>query len=87
VAAVIAKAMVPVSMPPPGRSARVVQPAALFAGEGAADDELGHRGDVAQLEQVAVHEVVPVVLADLFLEHRDAPRGALEARSERTMPT
>ncbi len=56
-----------------------VQPAALVPGGGAAHDELGDGGDVAQLEQVAGDEVLPVVLADLFLEEGDAAGGAAQA--------
>ena len=42
----------------------VVQAAALLAGERAGHDELGDVSDVAELQHVAVHQVVPVVLLD-----------------------
>src|SRR5687767_7531856 len=57
----------------------VVQAAALAAAGGRRDDEPGHGRDVTELEQVAVDQVLPVVLADLFLEQRDAPRRAPQA--------
>src|SRR5215467_10822063 len=50
---------------------RVVQAAALLPAAGAGDDELGNGRDVAQLDQVAGEEEVPVVLADLVLEESD----------------
>src|SRR5262249_59538756 len=64
-------------VPYPGRIGlrvidRVVQAAALLAALRAGDDQLGDRGDVAQLGQVAGQQHVPVVLADLLLEERDA---------------
>src|SRR5690242_2816658 len=60
--------------------AREVQAPALMAAGRALDDELGHRGDVPELEEVAGHEVLPVVLGDLLLEEGDAPGRATEAR-------
>src|SRR5579859_1788272 len=57
-----------------------VKAAALLARRRALDDELRDAGDVAQLEQVARDEVLPVVLRDLLLEQRDAARRAREAR-------
>ena len=66
----------------------VVQAAALAAEAAHDDDELGDGRDVAQLEQVARDEVLPVVLADLLLRAArcGAPRGSRRL-SERTMPT
>src|SRR5439155_13825246 len=58
---------------------RVVESAALAAAAGRDDDQLRHGRDVAQLDQVAGHDDVAVVLADLLLQERDARAGAGEA--------
>ena len=50
----------------------VMQATALFARACATDDQLGHVGDVSELQHVAIDEVRPVVLANLLLQHRDA---------------
>src|SRR5690606_10474755 len=57
----------------------VVQAAALLALLGGADDQLGHQGEVAQLDQVAADLVVAVVLVDLPHQHLDAVLRPLQA--------
>src|SRR5690242_18079518 len=59
--------------------ARVVQAAALVTRHRALDDELRHGRDVAELEEIARDEILPVVLGDLFLQERDAPLGPAQA--------
>ena len=64
------------------RGSRCVQwsPRLSLPRGGALDDELRDGGDVPELEQVARHEVLPVVLGDLLLQERDAAGGAAQAR-------
>jgi len=50
----------------------VMQPTTFFARACATDDQLGHVRNVSQLQHVAIDQVRPVVLANLFLQHRDA---------------
>src|ERR671931_2728867 len=45
-----------------------VQAAALLAAGGALDDQPGHIGDIAQLDDVAGDLEAPIVLADLLAE-------------------
>src|SRR6478735_12473521 len=43
------------------------------------DHELSHRLDVPKLQQIARHQVLPVVLPDLLLQQAHPTRGALQA--------
>ena len=54
---------------------RRVKPPALLALHRAPDDQLRHRADVAQFEQVARHLEVPVILRDLPLQQLDTVEG------------
>src|ERR1700727_1636357 len=51
-----------------------VEASALASVRGALDDELGDAGDVAELEEIARHDVLPVGLGDLLLQEGDAAR-------------
>src|SRR5581483_942328 len=57
---------------------RVMQAAALLALLRAGDDQPRHLGEVAQLEQVAIDEIAPVVLLDLAHQIVEAPLRARE---------
>src|SRR5690242_3682808 len=57
---------------------RVVQPAALLPVARAGNDELGDGREVAELDEVAGEEEVPVVLADLVMQETDPLSGARE---------
>src|SRR5205085_10937052 len=56
----------------------VMQAAALGPLQSAVDDEFGSGGDVAQFQQIARDDEVPVILLNLFLQMGDAASGALE---------
>src|SRR5690606_2826206 len=62
----------------PGVVGDRVQAPAFVALQRAAHDELGDRGEIAQLEELTVDREVPVVLLDLALEGGDPGAGALE---------
>ena len=49
-----------------------MQAAALLARESALDDEISNGRNVSKLEEIARHEVLPVVFLDFFLKHADA---------------
>src|SRR5262245_13035604 len=54
----------------------VVESAALFSTRRALDDQVADEGERAQLEHVARHPVVPIVLADLLMEVLETPTRA-----------
>src|SRR5690606_16120428 len=56
-----------------------MQSAAFLALDGGADNQVGHQGQVAQLQQVAADLVVAVILPDLLLQHVDPVLGPLQA--------
>ena len=58
---------------------RGVQAPALLAEQRAADDQFGHRGDVAQLDEVGGQQEIPVVLRNLLADVVNPPQGPFEA--------
>src|SRR6266850_7559108 len=56
----------------------VIKTTAFGTPHGAGDNQLGNGGDIAQLEQIAGHDKIPIILLNFLLQVGDAFLGALE---------
>src|SRR5271166_368106 len=57
----------------------IMEPAAFGTRERALDDHLGHRRDVAQLQQITGDDKVPIIFLDFLPQIGDALLGAPQA--------
>src|SRR5256885_2759580 len=57
---------------------RVMQPARFLAADRATHDQLGHCDQVAQLDQIRIEQMVPIVAMDLFFQQMNTTQCAFE---------